>query len=140
MAAVLLTALDNKPIADARQLLVSVSGAVRGTQPGSLPKRPVDLVPYRGNREYWTFEPDPASPGQPSGSRDASGPVWVERSGGELRFATSAHAATVYPLDGAGRRMAALRADQVKLENGQLRLPLQTEAAQSSLWYEISLQ
>ncbi|WPB56112.1 capsular biosynthesis protein [Xylophilus sp. GOD-11R] len=140
MAAVLLTALDNKPIADARQLLVSVSGAVRGTQPGSLPKRPVDLVPYRGNREYWTFEPDPASPGQPSGSRDASGPVWVERSGGELRFATSARAATVYPLDGAGRRMAALRADQVKLENGQLRLPLQTEAAQSSLWYEISLQ
>ena len=140
MASVLLTSLDNRPLADARQLLVSVSGAVRGTQPGSLPKRPVDLVPYKGDRAFWTFEPDPASPGQPSGSRDATGPVWVERVPAELRFASSAKAATVYPLDGAGRRLAALRADQVKVEGGQVRLPIQAESGQASLWYEVVLQ
>ena len=142
MASVLLTTLDGKPIADARQLLVSVSGAVRGTQPGSLPKRPVDLVPYAGNREYWTFEPDPASPRQPSGSRDATGPVWVERVPAELRFTTSARGGVaVYPLDGSGRRMAALRPDQVRIDaRGQVLVPLQAEAAQASLWYEIVLQ
>jgi len=142
MASVLLTSLDGRAIADARQLLVSVSGAVRGTQPGSLPKRPVDLVPYGGNREYWTFEPDPGSPRQPSGSRDTTGPVWVERVPAELRFATSARGgATVYPLDGSGRRMAPLRPDQVKIDgNGRLTVPLQVEAAQASLWYEIVLQ
>ena len=139
MAAVLLSSLDGRAIAQSRQLLVSVSGAVRGTQPGSLPRRPVDLVPYRGSNEFFTFEPDPARPGQPSGSRDAAGPVWVERVAAELRFATDARAATVYPLDGAGRRLAPLRADQVKIEDGQLRLPIQTEFAQASLWYEIVL-
>ncbi|QHI99874.1 capsular biosynthesis protein [Xylophilus rhododendri] len=140
MASVLLTSLDGKPIADARQLLVSVSGAVRGTQPASMPRRPVDLVPYNGDREFWTFERDPASPGQPSGSREATGPVWVERVAAELRFATTARSATVYPLDGSGRRMAALRADQVRIEAGQLRVPLQVEAAQASLWYEVVAQ
>ena len=140
MASVLLTSLDGRPIADARQLLVSVSGAVRGSQPGSLPKRPVDLVPYKGDSAFWTFEPDPSAPGQPSGSRDATGPMWVERVAAELRFATTARAATVYPLDGSGRRMAALRADQVKVEGGQLRLAIQGESAQASLWYEVVAQ
>jgi len=140
MASVLLTSLDGKPLADARQLLVSVSGAVRGTQPGSMPKRPVDLVNYGDSREFWTFERDPVSPGQRSGSRDASGPMWVEQAASELRFATTGRAATVFPLDGSGRRLPALRADQVRLEGGQLRFPLQTEFNQASLWYEVVVQ
>lgn len=140
MASVLLTALDGKPLADARQLLVSVSGAVRGSQPGSMPRRPVDLVNYGDGRDFWTFEPDPTTPGQRSGSRDTTGPVWVEQAPAELQFATTGRAAAVYPLDGSGRRLPALRADQVRLEGGQLRFPLQADIQQASLWYEVVLQ
>lgn len=140
MASVLLTSLDGKPIPDARRLLVSVSGAVRGTQPGSLPKRPVDLVPYGDSRDYWTFERDPKTPGAPSGSRTASGPVWVEQVASELRFATNGRSATVYPLDGTGRRLAPLRTDQLRLEAGHFQFPIQTELNQASLWYEVIIQ
>ena len=64
----------------------------------------------------------------------------MEQAASELRFATTGRAATVYPLDGSGRRLAALRADQVRLEGGQLQFPLQTEFNQASLWYEVVVQ
>ncbi|MCZ2498414.1 capsular biosynthesis protein [Xylophilus sp. Kf1] len=140
MASVLLTTLDGKPVAEARQLLVSVSGAVRGSQPGSASKRPVDLVNYADTKDFWTFERDPGASGQRSGSRDATGPVWVEQVPAELQFATTGRSATVYPLDGSGRRLAPLRPEQVRLEAGQLKFPLQTEIQQASLWYEVVVQ
>ncbi|MES2186493.1 MAG: capsular biosynthesis protein [Pseudomonadota bacterium] len=139
-AAMLLTSLDGQPIANARRLLLSIGGAVRGTQPGSQPQRPTDLVRYRSDRDRWTFEPDPTAPGQPSGSRDTHGPMWVERTPAQLSFATTGRRATVYPLDGSGKRGEALRADQVKLTGGRLTLPVQADARQASLWYEVLVE
>jgi len=39
-ATILLTALDNRPLASSRQILISAPNAVTGTQPGSLPATP----------------------------------------------------------------------------------------------------
>jgi hypothetical protein len=37
------------------------------------------LVPYAGDHQWWTLEPDSRNAGKPSGPRDAIGPVWQER-------------------------------------------------------------
>jgi hypothetical protein len=36
---------------------------------GSNPPRMQNLVPYPGAKDRWTFEPDAALPGKPSGTR-----------------------------------------------------------------------
>lgn len=139
-ASIVVDSLDGRALADARRLLVSVGGAVRGTQPGSRPARPTDLVRYRGESAWWTFEPDPASSGKAAGSRDTAGPVWVERVPATLRLATAARGATVHPLDGSGRRLAPLPAARAQVAAGVLVLSLQASPAEASPWYEVVLE
>ena len=86
------------------------------------------------------FLSPPTAPGQPSGSRDTHGPMWVERTPAQFSFATNGRRAIVYPLDGSGKRLEALRGDQVKLSGGRLTLPVQADARQASLWYEVLLE
>ncbi len=136
-AAVTLASLDGQTVGASRRLLVAIGSAVRGTQPGSSPPRPTDLVRYRGEAQRWTFEPDPNARGKNGGSRDTVAPVWIERVPMQLRFATQLRQVAVYPLDGAGRRLPALAADKVRVADGVLTLQLQAEPSQTSPWYEV---
>ncbi len=136
-ASILLTALDNRPLGSSHQILISAPNAVTGTQPGSLPKRPKELVRYKSESQWKTLEPDATDTNKPSGARDVEGPVWMERSEARINLRTQARQVTVYPLDGSGQRMAALGIEQVTLKNGMLSVYIQAEAAQASPWYEV---
>jgi hypothetical protein len=134
---VLLTALDQRPIAASHHLLISASSAITGTQPGSMPLRPKELVRYKNDPKWWTLEPDSGMNDKPSGPRDVDGPLWLERNQLRLSLRTRANRLSVYPLDGSGKRMAPLDSNRVTLNNGMATLLLQAEIAQASLWYEI---
>ena len=136
-ATILLTALDNRPLASSRQILISAPNAVTGTQPGSLPQRPKELVRYKNESQWKTLEADAADANKPSGPRDVQGPVWMERTEARVSWQTVARQVTVYPLDGSGQRMRALGTEQVTLKNGMVSVYLQAEAAQASPWYEV---
>jgi hypothetical protein len=50
---------------------------------------------------------------------------------------TQAKRLSVYPLDGNGKRMAALGPARVTLNNGMATIQIQADFAQTSLWYEV---
>jgi hypothetical protein len=134
---VLLTALDNRALAASRQILISASSAVTGTQPGSLPLRPKELVRYKNDPKWWTLERDSGVNDKPSGPRDVEGPIWLERNQARISLRTQAKRLSVYPLDGNGKRMAALGPARVTLNNGMATIQIQADFAQTSLWYEV---
>ncbi len=134
---VLLTALDNRPLASSRQILVSASSAVTGTQPGSMPSRPKELVHYKNDPKWWTLERDSGMNDKPSGPRDVEGPVWMERNEARITLRTQARRIAVYPLDGSGKRLAALDAGRAAVNNGVATIHIQADIAQASPWYEV---
>lgn len=134
--ALLLSTLDNQPVERSRQLLLTISGAVTGTQEGSMPARPKQIVPYKGQSQWYTFERDADNPDKPSGLRDVSGPVWMERTQVQLTLPVTGTIA-VYPLDGQGTRLAAIPAQQISIKDGVATIALQASEGQTSLWYEI---
>jgi hypothetical protein len=135
---VLLTSLDNRPLASSRQILISASSAVTGNQPGSMPPRPKELVRYKNDPKWWTLERDAGMNDKPSGPRDVEGPVWMERNEARITLRTQARRIAVYPLDGSGKRMAALDAGHASVSNGVATIHIQAEAAQASPWYEVA--
>jgi len=135
---ILLTALDNRPLASSRQILISSSSAVTGTQPGSMPSRPKELVRYKNDPKWWTLERDSGMNDKPSGPRDVEGPVWMERNEARITLRTQARRVAVYPLDGSGKRMAALDAGRASVSNGVATIHIQADAAQASPWYEVA--
>lgn len=134
---VLLTALDNRPLASSRQILISASSAVTGTQPGSMPSRPKELVRYKNDPKWWTLERDSGMNDKPSGPRDVEGPVWMERNEARITLRTQARRIAVYPLDGSGKRLAALDAGRAAVSNGVATIHIQADIAQASPWYEV---
>ena len=134
---VLVSAIDGSSLAQSRRLLVSLPGYVMGSQPGILPPRPQQLVPYPGGEGGWTLEPDASAPGKPSGSWSAQGPVWMERVPLTLGLQGDAEQVQVYPLDLMGRRMAALPALAIEKRSGGIAIHLQQEASPQSPWYEL---
>ncbi|MFJ9449827.1 capsular biosynthesis protein [Herbaspirillum sp. NPDC101397] len=134
---VLLTALDNRPLASSRQILISASSAVTGTQPGSMPSRPKELVRYKNDPKWWTLERDAGMNDKPSGPRDVEGPVWMERNEARITLRTQARRIAVYPLDGSGKRLAALDAGRAAVSNGVATIHIQADIAQASPWYEV---
>ncbi|WP_034291970.1 hypothetical protein [Herbaspirillum sp. RV1423] len=134
---VLLTALDNRPLAASRQILISASSAITGNQPGSMPPRPKELVRYKSEATWWTLEPDAGMNDKPSGPRDVEGPVWMERNEARISLRTQARRISVYPLDGSGKRLAALGGNRVSLNNGLATIHVQADIAQASPWYEV---
>ena len=136
-AAVLVTSLDGKPIEDSRRLLLSTPGYVIGSRVGPGPARPLRLVHYEGDPAWWTIEPDPAYPGKPSGSRRAEPPVWMERVESYVTLRSRARRLAVYPLDGAGTRLAPLESRFVERLDGGYRIHLQADGQDFSPWYEI---
>lgn len=136
-ASILVTSLDNRKLDASKHLLITAAAAVTGTQAGSSPQRPKEVVRYKNDSQWMTLEADPGVSGRPSGARDVEGPVWMERSEARISLRTQAHKATVYPLDGSGKRLTALGANRVTLNGGVLVIQIQADAAEASPWYEV---
>ena len=137
-AALLLTALDGRPITESERLLVSLPGLTLRTQPESSPERPQALVNYPNTSDWRTLEPEPAFLGRPSGNMNGgSRPVWVERIECHLTLRSNAARLVVYPLDGAGKRPEPLSDANVTPTEGGFRIHLQGDGQAFSPWYEI---
>ena len=134
--AALLTALDGRPLRNSQRMLLSLPGYTLGTLPGADPPRRQPLILYPGTRDWWTLEPEPGS-GKPSGSRNGGDPpAWMERVECFVTLRTTASRLEVYPLDGAGRRIQALRG-AVTRTRGALRIHLQADGQPPAPWYEL---
>jgi hypothetical protein len=137
-AAILLTSLDGQPLAQSGRMLLSNPGHTLRTQPGSDPQRPQALVNYGTTKDWWTIEPEPNYASKPSGNLNGGQrPVWMERVECLVTLRTSAAALTVYPLDGAGRRLKPLAESEVERVEGGFRVRLQAEGQDFSPWYEL---
>lgn len=135
-ASVLLTALDGKPLAQSRHLLLSMGNDTTGTQPGSMPQRPKQLIPYRGDASWLTLEPDAGAKG-PSGNLATRTPAWLRRLPAVVGLAPRAGKLTVYPLDGAGQRRAPLAATDASNGPDGARLRVQSAGTDATPWYEL---
>ncbi len=134
--ALLVTALDERPVEESTRLLVSLPGATFRSQPGVEPPRPQGLVNYPGANDWFTLEPD--SPNKPSGNLNGgAAPVWMERVEGALWIRSGAARITVYPLDGAGRRLEPLSEQWVQRETDGFRIHVQAEGQPLTPWLEI---
>jgi hypothetical protein len=137
-AAILLTALDQKPLRESGRILLSTPGYSLATQPGSDPPQPQHMVPYRSMKDWWTLEKEPAHQDKPSGLVTSGiPPVWMERVESFVTLRTAAHRLQVYPLDGTGERQAALPAQSTERVPGGFRIHLQALGQQCSAWYEL---
>ncbi len=124
--ALLLTALDDRPLPKSRRMLL--------TLPGYTLAEAQKLVNYPGTTDWWTLTPDPAYPDRPSGAYSAAGrAVMMERVECVVQLRTDAKQVAVYPLDGAGGRMAALSGADVARQGAAFRIRLASETP----WYEI---
>ncbi|MEJ2894507.1 capsular biosynthesis protein [Bordetella avium] len=136
LASVMLTPLDGLPISASRHLLLALGNPTMGSQPGATPPRPKTLVPYRGQSGWMTLNPDPGADG-PSGDMATRAPAWLRRQPAELGLAPRGGRLIVYPLDGEGRRRAALPAAEVMQDAAGARIRVQQDTALSSPWYEL---
>ena len=138
-ATILLTSLDGRPLSESRHLLLSTPGYTTRTQSGSNPPRPQQLVNYPGTTNWWTLEPDTGS-NKPSGDLNRGAePVWMERVESTIRFATKARSLRVYPLSGAGARLAPLTGRDVQPIEGGFGIHLQADGQALSPWFEIEV-
>jgi hypothetical protein len=132
----LVTSLDGRTLADSRRLLLSTPGYIMRTATGSNPPQPQKMINYPGTTA-WTLDPDPGS-GKPSGDLNrGAGPVWMERVESSVEFKTKAISLRVYPLSGAGTRLAALSSADVQPIPGGFRIHLQADGQALSPWFEI---
>jgi len=137
-AAVLVTSLDNEPLAASGRMLLTNPGYTLRTQPGSNPQRPQALVNYGTSKDWWTLEPEPGYSAKPSGNLNGGQrPVWMERVECYVTLRTQATRLIAYPLDGAGSRLELLGPASVERVEGGFRLHLQAEGQAPAPWYEI---
>jgi len=135
--ATLLTALDEKPLSESRRLLLSLPGQTLRTQPGS--DQPQRLVNYPGTTDWKTLQQEPGF-NKPSGNMNGgSRPTYMERVEAFLALRVEAGSIRVYPLDGSGRRLAALDASFIAKSDNGFRIHLQAAGQEFSPWYEIIL-
>jgi hypothetical protein len=127
-ATILLTALDSRPLAQSRRMLLSTPGYTLGTGQ--------KLAPYAAMKDWWTFPPEPGS-SKPADARAAKPPILMERVESYVTLRTRAKRLTVYPLDGAGQRLAALGAKDVVRGRGAFRIHLQADGQALAPWYEM---
>ena len=134
-ATIVVTALDDKPLASSAHLLVTNPGYTLGTVPGSEPARRQKFINYPGATDWWTLDPEPKFADRPSGPMGGgAAPVWMERVASTITLRSSAKALTVYPLDGAGARLPSFAAERVA---GGFQIRLQAEGQQFAPWYEV---
>ncbi len=138
--AVLLSTLDARNVEKSRHILLTLGGPTFSSQPGSRPERPKQLVPYPGDPDSWTLEPDPTHLNLPSGSRYAQGSAWLQRQELAVGWDAAPGRVTVYPLDGRGQRLAPLPPERILRQQKRLELHLQATAEETSPWYEILIE
>ncbi len=130
-ATILLTALDDRPLSQSRRMLLSTPGFTLGAGQ--------KLALYADAKDWWTFPPEPGS-SKPAADRGAKPPILMERVESYVTLHTSAERLTVYPLDGAGERLAALGPKDVVRTDGAFRIHLQADGQAMAPWYEIVTQ
>ena len=134
-ATILVTALDDKPLRESTKMLISNPGYTLGTVPGTTPPRMQKLVNYPKTTDWFTIDPDSRGADRPSGPMDAGvAPVWMERVPATLTLQSNAKSLTVYPLDGAGKRLTPFQAERV--QDG-FQIKLQADGQQFAPWYEV---
>jgi len=134
--AVLVTALDGRPLVKSRRMLLSLPGYTLGTLPATDAPRRQQLIPYPSTQDWWTLEPEPGS-GKPSGNRNGgSPPVWMERVECYVTLRSGLNRLAVYPLDGAGARLKPLTG-AVTRSRGSFRIHLQADGQEPAPWYEL---
>lgn len=139
-ATLLVTPIDAPSFQQAHRLLLTVTGATTGTQPGSMPERPKQLIPYKDTDGWWTDEPDPNLPNKPSGSRTTVAPTWQEQTQVNLFVSNlPSQKITVYPLTADGQRLAPMSATYVQSKDNMTVIHLQQNPTEGSLWYEIDI-
>jgi hypothetical protein len=69
-ATIVLTPVDQAPLAESKWMLLTNPGYTLRTQPGSNPPRPQEIVKYPGTTDWFTLEPDQAN--KPSGAGTAA--------------------------------------------------------------------
>ena len=132
---ILATPLDGRPLAESHRVLISHATYSLRSQPGADPPRPQRIVNYGSASDWWTLEPEPAFAQKPSGNLNGGlRPVWMARTEASIILRTQAAKIAVYPLDGAGARMAPLAAERVE---GGFRLRLHAEGQAFAPWYEV---
>ena len=117
----MLTSLDGKPLENSARLLLSNPGFTLGeTQ---------RLIPYRKDPAWFTLAPSEAQ--KPSSPFSVSGPVKMELVDANVVLRSRVAGLAVYPLDGDGRRQAALPVERTP-QGYRFRLNAETP------WYEIT--
>lgn len=134
----LLHTLDGVPIASSKHMLLSIPTRIMGSVPGKQPAQPQQLVPYAGDRSWWTLEAPSTPPGQLSGPRQATLPLWMERKPAVIRLRSNQPVLTVYPLGATGIRSTALPQRSVVRTTDGFELTLNTSPDQAALWFEIT--
>ncbi len=129
----LLTALDQQPIAQSKHLFLSNPGHTLRTQPGSNPQRPQEIRKYPGTTDWFTLEPEPNS-SKPAGDLNGGQrPVWMEQVEAWVTIRTDAQRLEVYALAGDGSRGSTLPANDVERTAGGFRVHLNADTP----WYEL---
>jgi hypothetical protein len=133
-----LTPLDGRVLEESSRLLLTNPGPVLRSQPGE-PVRPQRLVNYPGQNARFTLEREPGFANKPSGNLNGGeGPTWMKRVECFVTLRGAMTGLTVYPLDGAGRRLAPLPDSAVRKVDGGFRIDLQAEGQELSPWYELA--
>ena len=146
-ATVLLTALDSRPIAGSRKMLLSLPGyslrslpAPGNLQPTTAVAQPQTIVHYPGTTDWWTLDAT-NGPGanKPSGDMNAGWrPTFMERVETWLTLRTTAVSIAVSPLDGAGDVLASLPPSEITAVPGGFRVHLNGANQPASPWFAIS--
>lgn len=137
-ASVLLTSLDGADLNRSRHMLLSIGTLTLGAAPGGDPNRPVQIVPYEGNFRWLTLA---SGAGDKAWMPRATVPnTWMMRMPATLGLSARPGAIKVYPLDGTGRRLAALPSSEIRSTASGWAIDLQQSAADSSPWYDIEIQ
>ena len=135
MVSLLLHSLDGATLTQSRHMLLVAPTQVMGSQPGRTPPQVQQLVPYKGDRSWWTLDPGSGSASSP---RRATAPLWLARKVMPVRIRTTARSLTVYPLGPTGTRMDALPPQHVVPTADGHELTLNAQKGQAALWFEIT--
>ncbi|MGA2183667.1 MAG: hypothetical protein ABSH47_11615 [Bryobacteraceae bacterium] len=153
-ASVLVTTLDNKPVASSGRLLISVPGYARRALPApgdrapdAATAAPQVLVNYLGDPAWWTIDPRNAVPtwggwvgrSPPAGNMDGGySPTFMQRVECWLTLRTKSTAISVAALDGAGNIAGTLPASEIQAVDGGFRIHLNGDEQAMSPWFAVT--
>jgi hypothetical protein len=140
---------DGAPLERSHRALWVLPGYAMGSRPGpsgpvpemlepvktDLSRRVIDLVKNHRLPNRVKFQRPPRQYGY--GVLAPPPPAWMERVECVVSMRVESSAVTVYPLDGAGRRLAPLSASDAKIRDGILTVHLQADGQALSPWYEL---